>query len=454
VAISAPATISAFTDISILKAWKLIGAAADDYTKYLTYLMVKNGKLKTSSYADKLPAEQKAIFDYISSQGWAEANFNHDAARAIQDANSRVFNYIIKKSMVMFGVTERANRMMTVFAAYNAIKQSSKPEYKNMTTEQALAEANVISNQTHGTYGKAAKPWVVQKFRASDLPYTFMKFTHNYVLNLLDLGFNKKHISSMMYMLLAPAMLSGAGASIVFTLALAIAKGLGVDDPEEAFYAYMADLTGSDALFRHGLVGSALGIDLKGSLQMNNPIPTTIPELFGAPGGVVMDIADAFVHYSYGEVIKGTESLLPTAFGNVFKGLREYDEGLTTTSYSPIYYGMQPVVGTKTDAMIRVFSFSPSRLSEIREKQWNETKIRQKYTEERSSILRRLRRYYAEPYNSDLLVEISDDIRAYNEAVYASKQSLLIPYINYKWIQQNINKTYKPNKYEVARSAQ
>jgi len=130
-------------------------------------------------------------------------------------------------------------------------------------------------------------------------------------------------------------------------------------------------------------------------------------------------------------------------------------EGVTTGSYAPVYYGDKQLKGTFAESVLRMFSFSPSRLSGIRDKQWSETKVRQEYTKERSNILRKYKRYYTisikDRHPEDLL-SLANEVRAYNDSTYQSKRTLMIPFINYKWLQSNLKQAFKPSKYERQRS--
>lgn len=465
--LAVPATITGYTGLNLAQSGKHVANSVTQYTKYRAGLSKKLG-IHSLVGSGTLSAEDKAIFDYITSQGWDEANFNYEAARVIQGIGSRVFNEILKHAMVMFGATEKVNRATTIFAAYKALRQSDKEMYKRINTtlnsskdpkliekahKELLQHAKEISSQAHGTYGKAAKPWVIQKIRLLDLPFTFMKFQHNYILNMLDLGLNKKQIIAPLYMLMAPALLAGVPATMLTTLIKAMWPGH--EDPEERFYQFIEDLTGSDTIARTGLIGATTGIDMTGSLQMNSPFPKKVIEIGGAPLAIWSDFAKAYEHFTFGETEKGLEDLAPRALGNIIKGKREFTEGLTTGSYAPVYHGTTPLKSTPYEVILRLFSFSPSRLSAIRDRQWSETQERREYTADRSDILRRYNRFYTLPlYKQDpeILMDLADKIRAYNNAVYTSKPKLLIPYITGKWLNRNLKQTFKPNKYEKQRS--
>jgi hypothetical protein len=448
-----PATISSFSGLGLVHSGKLIANAVDKYTRYRVSRLIKSGHItKGTDFANKASAAEKKVFDYITEQHWDEPKFNMDAARAVQDTSSRAFNAIMHYSMYMFSASEKANRAMTIFAAYNAVNESPKAEYKSMTFEQKMQAAERISSRAHGTYGKAAKPWLVQKIRILDVPYTFAKFSHNYMLNMLDIGLNKGQIKEALYLMLSPAILAGISVSPLLSLYKAVAWWS--DDPEEDLYAYVKSMTGSDTIARHGVVGAMTGVSLKGSLTMNNPIPTKLSEVFGAPGSVLMDVADAYEQLTYGEMVKATESLLPSAFGNIVKARREATEGLTTGTNTPIFFGSEKVKSSGFEILARSLSFSPVRLSTIREQQWSDSKIVKKYTQDRQDLLRSFKLYYNKPVEDrspSKLIDLNNQVRLYNDKVYRSKAELSLPYITYKWLDTNLDRAFKPPKIERQR---
>lgn len=403
-----PATLSGHVGISLGKAGGHIGKAVSAYAKYRT------GKGEMSE-ADR------AIFQEITDRGWDDAQFNQEAARELRGELGEAWNKIMTTGMFMFGAVEKANRATTIFAAYKAVQEKSP----GMSPEQIWTKAKEVSDRAHGVYGKETRPaWT----RGGDfnrllaLPYTFAKFSHNYMLNMIDLGYNKKEYQAAAYLLLSPAILSGAGATLAtpILMGLASALGIGGDDPEEEYYKWAEKTFGTDAFARHGLAGLA-GINLKGSLQIHNPMPTKLSEVFGAPGAIVTDTWKAIEHFGRGELGKGVEALLPTAFGSFSKATREATEGITTSNYGQVFYGDEPLKADNLDAALRFFSFNPARLSGIREKQWNEKEVAAKYQERKTEIYAKIKRLHIQ--GKGITPEVNKEIVRFNELVRGSGRS-------------------------------
>jgi hypothetical protein len=153
-------------------------------------------------------------------------------------------------------------------------------------------------------------------------------------------------------------------------------------------------------------------------------------------------------------MVKATESLLPSAFGNIVKARREATEGLTTGTNTPIFFGSEKVKSSGFEILARSLSFSPVRLSTIREQQWSDSKIVKKYTQDRQDLLRSFKLYYNKPVEDrspSKLIDLNNQVRLYNDKVYRSKAELSLPYITYKWLDTNLDRAFKPPKIERQR---
>lgn len=474
-AMAVPATISAHTGLSLGAAWKHIGITAAKYARYRQELLLASQSIPgwVARKSDrltkgmKLTVEDREIFNEISRRGWDEAQFNHDAARVLQERAGIYFDKVLQAAMYMFGVTEKANRAMTIHAAYMAHKEALVREGKDpvVNKEMLLRAAQHTSNRAHGIYGKAAKPWLVQKYSFVDLPYTFQKFSHNYLLNMWEIGI-KGHkrdkplegYKNIMYMLLTPALVAGAGTSLVVKSALeVIGMLMGTDDPEEDFYRWFDEVFGegefTSRLVRHGVVGAVGHVNLRGSLEMNFAIPTETKDILGAPFGVWTDLGNGILHMTKGEFQKGIEKISPTAFGAMIKAQREYDEGVTTNNYAPVYYGTEPLKANGLDAALRALSFNPSRLSAIRQRQWKELKVAEAFTKRRSEIKRQINRHIVDGTwnDTEIRAEIFNQIREYNDRAFSAHSRYDIVFINEDWIANAIKSSYRPDKRERKR---
>lgn len=429
-----PATMAGQVGISVGKAMSHVASAASAYGKY------RIGKGDVSE-ADR------AIFQEITDRGWDDAQFNTEAARELRSEMGEAWNKVMTASMYMFGAVEKANRATTIYAAYKAVQEQNPGMSQALIWEKAKA----VSDNAHGVYGKETIPaWVRGKHNFLRLPYTFMKFSHNYMLNMIDLGYTRGEYKAAAYLLLSPAVLAGAGATVAtpVILALASALGIGGDDPEEEYYKWAGKTFGTDAFARHGLAGLA-GLNLKGSLQINNPMPTKLSELGGAPGAIITDTWKAIQHFGRGEMAKGAEALLPTGIGSMSKAVREGTEGITTGSYGQVYYGNEPLKSDGLDMALRFFSFNPSRISGIREKQWNEKEVAAKYQERKKEIYAKIKRLQLQ--GKGITPEVNKEIVRYNELVKGSGRSDIKP-ITPKNIRLMLKLNSRASKFERDRA--
>jgi len=473
-----PATMSAHSGISLAESFKLVGEASTKYAVYRseqpTFKSYKQGVLDRSIYKlqkgtkaiggaitkpVKLTNEDYEIFNIISHNGWDEAHFNIDATRAIQDYAGTVYNNFISHSMYMFGAAEKANRAMSIFAAYKAHKQANP----NMKQKALLELAHHTSDRAHGSYGKATKPYLVQKYPILDLAYMFTKFQHNYILNMLEIGFKKKDIPAALHMLLIPGVIAGAGASILAAPIAAMLKvlpGIDSDDPEEELYAWTEKNLGKIVArtARHGIVGGAFNISFKGSMQsplsdLGKIKDAPLWALTGAPGGVIKDEWEALQFARHGEWSKAIEKALPSAAGTPLKALRVRREGATTKGYAPKFFGKEQIGITGPEIALMMMAFNPARTSGETEKQWHEKLTKMSYKKDRDKINRAMRRYTLRDskLNPKQVVKIQSMMNDYNKRVSNSSPTLNEKYLSWSKLHQNLQQSMKPSAYERAR---
>jgi hypothetical protein len=254
-------------------------------------------------------------------------------------------------------------------------------------------------------------------------------------------------------MVVAPAIIAGAGASILTPIIKAILKAFGIDEPEEETYEMIGKSFGPEFenVARFGLAGLA-GISIKGSLSLGaGAIPTTFKDVLGAPGSVISDIfVDGIPMIAQGNIEKGFEKILPTGFGNVIRAHRESTEGLTTRTNRPLFYGNKQVKLDSSETFMRALSFYPTRVATIREKQYKESKVELKYTEKRTDIYARIKKFYmSEDRDKGKWLDIVAEIQAYNES--AKKAGPETPLITSKSIKKNLKRSFKPSKKEKLR---
>ena len=468
--IAVPATISAHSGTGLRESWKQVLKASGKYSLYRlnqlehSSVIPEGVKKKIRSSADTILTENdRKIFDEISRRGWDEENFSNEAQQVLQSNVGRAFENTLEVMMYLFGATEKANRAVTIFAAYKAHEQAAKKAGKKPNPELNYALAHHSSNRAHGQYGEAAKPWLVQKHKILNLPYTFKKFQHNYLLNLHEIGVKgyqqgkgfdaAKNIS---YMLLAPAVVAGTGTSLAAKVAIEMLGSLtGSDEPEEDLYRWVDDTFGEGGAMsrtaRQGL-GGLVGVSLKGSLAFDNPLPSNLSDLGGAGGSVIMDLWDAGVHLSKGEFGLALEKGAPSSIGTVFKAHREATEGVTDKNLSPRFYGTEPIKADLGEAITRGFGFSPSRLAAISERQWSETKVEREYAKERTRIKRGIHKMLsADRKSKEEWASVLKEVREYNARASEVYEKYHLPFITDTWIRSAVRSYYTPDKRERLR---
>ncbi|MBA3013972.1 MAG: strawberry notch family protein [Proteobacteria bacterium] len=436
-----PATMSGIGKIPYVKTWKFIRDAVTAYGAYRLGQGI---------------AEDREVFHEISEKGWDEAQYNHDAAKVLQSKLGRGWDKFMAASMAMFGATEKVNRATTIFAAYKGIRATNK----TMLHEEAMRLAKEVSDKAHGVYGKETLPYWAQGKGPGQMAlrsaYTFGKFSHNYLLTMIDLGFDKKAVGSMLHMLIAPSLLAGVGANAITPIVAALLKALGGwDDPEEELYSWADKEFGGGEWMRSGLFGlGGAGVNLKASLGINvaQP-PSSLKELLGAPFAVITDEVQGASMMAHGDVMKGVEKMLPTGFGNPLRAYREGTEGVTTSGGAPVFYGTKPLKGTATDAVFRFFSFNPARMAAIKETQWSEKKIAGQYSDKRHEIYTAYRRFYMLPeeeQSAERMAELVLMVSEYNARVKSKGLSYIKP-ISGRDVAINIRRTFKAPKREMLR---
>ena len=136
----------------------------------------------------------------------------------------------------------------------------------------------------------------------------------------------------------------------------------------------------------------------------------------------------------------------------MIKAFRERNEGVTTRTNSPVFYGKEPLRLTPAEAFYRTLSFNPARVAGIREKQWKERRIEYDYRARRRDIYAKLKRFYLKPAKERSKIEyarIVAEIREYNERARRAGQS--IPVITSSSIKSNIRRAFRPSKRERER---
>uniref|UniRef100_A0A6M3XDY4 Putative poly(ADP-ribose) polymerase n=1 Tax=viral metagenome TaxID=1070528 RepID=A0A6M3XDY4_9ZZZZ len=433
--------------LSYGRAWKELGRGIKQYGQYIA-----DGQFGTS----KLSEKDKWIFEYMDKKGWTDAQYTSESLAALRSNLSRGWDNIIKVGMFTFSQSEKLNRAATISAAFNGLSRLS--ENKGKTKEQIAEMAKQVSDDSHGVYNKGNYPYIAlggnPAAHIARMMYVFQRFSHTYLLNMRKLGFEKKDYVALTHMIVAPAVLAGAGASVLTPIISALLRAFGIDDSEEEAYKKVAESFGpsGENLARFGLAGLA-GFTIKGSLALGvGAIPTSIKDVLGAPGSVMSDIfIDGIPMIAEGDIAKGFEKIVPTGFGNLIRAYRESTEGLTTKGNRPVFYGNKQVKTEGYETFLRAISLYPSRVAAIREKQYKEYLTEAKYTEKRADIYAKIKKFYLSSDRSKARwLDILAEIQAYNERA----RSAGVTIITGKSISMNIKRSFKPSRRERMRGRQ
>lgn len=427
-----PAVMSSRSGGGLVESLNEVRKAAVTYGKFRT----KRG----------ISDDDRFVLTEVVRRGWDAPQFNEDAVKTLQTKVGRGWSTFSEWAMKMFGIVEQVNRATTILAAYHQLRKNT-----NLDRDAALLEAKAISDDAHGVYGKATRPmWThgTGLGQIARLPFVFAKFQQNYIMRMAEMGLRGDYKAAS-YMLLSPAVIAGAGASLLTPLAGALLgmAGAGGDDPEEEFYKWMEESFGMGRFARHGLAGLG-GVNLKGSIQMQNPMPTTISEIFGAPGALFTDTAKGFGHLGKGEYLKAGESFLPVAIGTAIKAAREGSEGVSTGSYSPVFYGSEPIKADGLDTTLRAFGFNPSGISAKREQQYKEKLVARDYAKRREEINSLAKKIYI--FGKGDVGDLWREVREYNDLVLASGR-VDVPMVSARTIKEMLKRNMRPNRLERAR---
>ncbi len=442
-----PAAMSGYGDIKLRHAPKHIAGAMRQYIYYRFPNKFKN----------KLTREQKNLWAQIESRGWLQPQYDQEALSQLRSKSGRALNKIIDLGMVTFSAAETLNRAASIVGAYNGII-ANNPDYQQSVdpntgvNEKILKIAKDVSDRANQQYGKSNYPHLVRKTGAAGQSFfVFKTFSWGYLQTMADLGM--KDPKATAWMLFTPAVLAGAGASVAMPV-LAGLFGMGTDDdPEEWFYRKAGETFGPKGreLAQFGLVGQ-LGFSMSGNLSIDvgvGSVPTNLFELFGAPGSIIEDMRDAAQAKSF---YRGVETAMPTAVKNAMKAWREYDEGVTSRTYSPVFYGKEQLQPDWLESALRSMSLNPIRIAQVRETQWKERVRAGKLSKIRSELYSKFKAFYLDPPNErsrKKYLKLLEEVREYNERAKAAGKAT--PVITGKSIRTNLKRAFKPSKLERLR---
>lgn len=381
--------------------------------------------------------------------------YTREAMANLAGAYGKSWQAAMNKSMWMFGKSEAWIRGSTMLAGYRLARK------RGSSHEQAMKAAKEASNRAHGIYSEASQPlWTMGSNPAAKIGkmgMTYLKFAHNYLQTMYDLGMRKRNAKAFTFALLSPAVLAGSSATIAAPIAIALGgamlKALGDDrDPEKFVFDTIRRNVGAEAerFARFGLLGMA-GIDISGSLAIGLEPPKTLMDLTGPFGGVAQDIARAGHYLMTGQPGKAAERALPSFAGNLLRAARELS-GATTSSGARVWdEDGKPYIPTVTETAERVMGFRSERRATVEARQREAKRESANYADARRNIYERYRAYVAsKEEDAETFREIMDAVANYNRRVQGAGLQRIIPMITAQALRNQLTRMERPTTRQAA----
>ncbi len=438
-----PAMMSAYGGVSIRRAGVLLSQESKRYLRYLLWNKYGKGK--------NLSEEDAWVYRKIHEYGWDESQMSDEMAGEIMTWGSRAWRKITGTGLLVFASTEQFNRNVTIAAAFRGLMEREKGTVTEARREELLRKAkNDISDRAHGVYGKINLPDAMrgasagaQVFRSF---YSYKTYTHNYLQSLLALGLKRPKETA--WMVLSPAVLAGAPATVLTPLAALVFSSLGLEPPdgvEAEFYRWMRRTFGTsgERFGRMGVAGLA-GVNLTGSMSMMGvtELPTSLEEVLGAPYSMSENIVKGIGNAAHGNFGKAAERILPAMLSAPVKAAREAVRGVTKSNNQPVIYEGEALQPDMFDTVMRSLGFNPASISEKREKLWEQQRASSFYRKQRSEIYNEMRDWYVSGRKSGEWARILRDVEEYNARVRRSGREN-IPLITEEVIKRTIRNASK-----------
>jgi hypothetical protein len=425
---------------SMIGILKTLGIAGKDYGAYMA------GK--------KLNAEEQAFLEEIEQKGWNDPQYTRDALGTIAKTHSRVWSTMMDGSMYLFGQSEKFNRGTTILAAYRLARKQGR------TMEEARELAKEASDKAHGVYGRETLPMWAQganpAAKIGQMLYVYMKFAHNYLQMLHDVGLKKHNIKGALFAFLSPVVVAGGAAlpfkDVIFALFGAILSLLGWEkDPEKWVWDQIREHlgTGAEKVGRHGLTGAA-GVDISSSLSIGVGVPKSMMDFTGAIGGAIESTVEAGAALQRKEFSKAAEAFLPTGIANPIRAYREAQEGVTTRRNYPVFdeTGRQ-LRPTPLETVEKTLGFRSSRQATLSERTWEAKRQVAKYNEKRNELYQRYRSVMSSR-DRKKYAELVKDVREYNRQVRDNGLEAQVPLITSESLRRQSIRMQKPTTRQAA----
>lgn len=380
--------------------------------------------------------------------------YTRDAMADLQGAYGRRWAKVMGLAMWGFGKSEQLIRGATMLSAYRLAK--SRAGIKDHA--EAVALAKRAARKAHGVYNRATDPiWAMGQNPAAKIGkmgYTYMKFAHNYLQMLYDVGLKRRHIKSLLYAMAAPVVLTGVPAIFAKDIWMAlfgqILKKFNDDDRdlEKVIYDWTAEMFGRDAELaaRFGLLGLA-GVDVSGSLAMGFEVPKTLIDLTGPFGGVYENIERGVKYAKREQYQRAAEEFMPSFVANISRAIRELDGARTRSGHRIWNEDGKPYVPSKMETAKRAAGFRPSGRAVIESRMGEAVREDVNFSERSSEIYEKFRYYVANPNKTDAELQgILEDIAKYNNNIHRLKRVGVVPFITKSSLKRQMTTMSKPTK--------
>lgn len=296
-----------------------------------------------------LSGDEKTAFDEAVKRGVIDMTQAHDLAGVARGEDDSVM-WKIRKPMewasFMFHHAEKFNRQVTFIASYRLAKQAGANH------KQAIEQAIDATYEGHFSYASSNRPRMMQGDWARVF-LLFKQYGQNMVYTLsrnayLSAKGDKQAMKTLAGMLALHGTFAGILGLPLATTLLGFASALGGDDDEPwdaeiALRNYLAELLGDGAseVISKGLP-RALGIDLSSRVGLDSLIlprmqeglegqragESTLAAFSGPVFGIGVNAMAGISDIQNGNMLIGTEKLLPKAVRDLVKTYRYATEGI------------------------------------------------------------------------------------------------------------------------------
>ena len=383
---------------------------------------------------DKIPAGYEAVFRKASEEG---ALGSHVAQELFELRRKTVADYTGLKYAVdsklnwMFKTADRANREMTLMAAYDLAFNDTDP--KSVTKGNSIASADAAIRMVKDAYGSslaAVGPRILQNGFAK-VALTFKRFALNRDF-ILARTFSKAFkdedaaVKAMARRQLlgiygTAALFSGVAGMPLVGMATMLSSLL-LDDADQPLDPEAEIRKAIGSLAWKGPINQLFNIEVSARTGWNNmlwkddpkrlaevgPFLYTLDRAMGPAFSAFTQAYEGLGHFHQGDFQRGFEAVTPAAIRNVIKSLRYAGEGAISASGEKI-----GDVGPY-NVMMQALGFAPADVAEKRAEAGAMTEIQRKLETRKNRLLSRA--YVAQlAGNYEGEADAMDDINKFNE---------------------------------------